>query len=436
MITQREYKARRQTLMSNMDKDSIAIISTSPEYPKTQDIPHRFRPNGNFYHLTGFDEPEAIAVLIPNRKEGEFVLFNRPRDPAKEIWDGFRQGQEGAIKSLGADQSYSIKDFDTEILKLIHGKKHIYYQIGFEVSLENKIVGWITDLRQQSRSGTVVPTSLNDVTAMINEMRLIKSDAEIAVMRKAGEINREAHERAMKNCKVGMTESQLAAEYNYIYNRHGCWSMAYEPIVAGGENACILHYRAGLRVLNDGELVLADVGQEYEWYASDVTRTFPVNGKFSPEQKAVYELVLSIQEAILAMIKPGLSYDKMQETAIKLTTQGLIDLGILKGNVAELIEKKAYIDFYMHRSGHWIGSDVHDVSAYKIDGQWVTLKPGMALTVEPGIYIAANNQNVDAKWRGIGVRIEDDIVVTENGHENLTGSIPKTVKDIEAFMAK
>ena len=284
--------------------------------------------------------------------------------------------------------------------------------------------------------GTIFPTEMIDATAIINEMRAIKTAAEIAIMRKAGKINVTAHQRMMQTCAAGMSEIQLAAEGTYIYGQNNCTDLAYQSIVATGTNACILHYRAGNRLLQNGELVLIDMGEEYEWYASDVTRTFPVNGKFSPEQKQIYELVLNVQLAIIDLIKPGVPFDHLQEVTVRLITEGLVKLGLLKGNVPDLIANKAYFDFYMHRVSHWIGLDAHDVAPYKINGQWRPLQAGMALTVEPGIYIAPNNENVDVKWRGIGIRIEDDVVVTETGCENLTGAAPKTVAEIEAMMKR
>jgi Xaa-Pro aminopeptidase len=375
-----------------------------------------------------------MAVLIPHREEGEFILFNRSRDPAKEIWDGFRAGQEGAISEHGADEAHAIEEFYDMMPTLLEGKHKIYYQFGFEDALEDTVAMWINDARKKVRSGVIIPTVLEDVTALINDMRLIKSSAEIEVLRKAAAINVEAHTRAMQHCKPGMTESQLGAELNYVYNQHACWTWAYEPIVGSGSHACILHYRVGERVMQSGELVLVDAGQEYHWYASDITRTYPINGKFSAEQKAVYEAVLRVQLALLDMIKPGIPYNMMQETAIKLITQELITLGLLQGAVEENIKNKTYMDFYMHKSGHWMGLDVHDVSIYAVNGKWRELQPGMVLTVEPGIYISPKNMNVDKKWRGIGIRIEDDIVITEHGNENLTGHLAKTVEEIEAIV--
>ena len=434
MIPIVEYQQRRQTLMQKMNANSIAIICTNHEHMRTQDIHFRFRPNGNFYYLTGFAEAECIVVLIPGRAEGECILFNLPRDPAREIWDGPRAGQEGAVKDLGADQAFPIEQFSNMLPDLLLGKQTLFYQIGFENGIDQLLVSCLNKFRNQSRLGTTFPTEMMDATAIINEMRAIKSPAEIAIMRKAGQINIAAHQRMMETCTADMSEIQLAAEGIYTYGKNNCTELAYQSIVATGSNACILHYRAGDRALQKGELVLIDMGEEYEWYASDVTRTFPVSGKFSPEQKQVYELVLSVQLTIIDLIKPGVAFDSLQEKTVRLITEGLVTLGLLKGKIDDLIASKAYFDFYMHRVSHWIGLDAHDTAPYKINGQWRPLQVGMALTVEPGIYISPNNKNVEARWRGIGIRIEDDVVVTENGCENLTGKAPKTIAEIEAIM--
>ncbi len=433
-IPQTEYQQRRQQLMQKMAPNSVAIICTGLEYPRTQDCCYRFRPNSNFYYMTGFAEPEAIAVLIPGREDGEYILFNRVRDPAKEIWDGPRAGQTGAVKEYLADQAFPIEDLDLIVPELLQDKSTLYYQYGFENGIDDEVISWRDEIRQQMRRGMTFPSTIINVTDLINEMRLIKSPAEIAVLRKAGAINIEAHKRGMKMCVAGMTERQLCSEILYVYGQQGCMDVAYDPIVANGNNACTLHYFAGNPTLKDGELVLIDMGEEYAWYASDITRTFPVNGKFTTEQRAIYELVLSVQNAIIQMVKPGLNFSVLQQTAIQLLTEGLVKLGLLKGSVEQLIAEKAYVAFYPHSISHWMGLDVHDVSNYKVNGQWRDLEVGMVFTVEPGIYIQPDNENVDAKWRGIGVRIEDNIVVTTTGCENLTAQLPKTVNDIEALM--
>jgi Xaa-Pro aminopeptidase len=433
MITQTEYKHRRDTLLAQMGKNSLAIIPTNLEYPRTQDIHYVFRPGSDFYYLTGFSEPEAILVLLSgtDKEKARCILFNRPRDIEREIWDGFRAGQEGAVLHYGMNEAYNIDTFEKELPNLLSSREAIFYPIGGEFALEGKITSALNLLRAKVRKGINTPRAFFDVAALTHQMRLIKSEAEIAVIQKAANINNEAHLRAMKACRAGMSERALAAELLYVYHQHDCLELAYHPIVATGDNACILHYYAGNRVLKEGELVLLDVGQEYEWYASDVTRTYPVNGKFSREQQMIYELVLHTQETILRMIKPGLAYHKMQETAIRTLTQGLVDLKLLKGSVDSLIEEKAYLDFYMHGAGHWMGLEVHDVGQYKKNDAWVPLEKGMVFTVEPGIYISPSNTKVDEKFRGIGVRIEDDVLVTDKGVHNFNAALPKKVAEIE-----
>ena len=435
MITTAEYKQRREKLMQQMGNDSIAIICTNPEFTRTQDVNYLFRPDGNFYYLTGFREAEAAAVLIPGNADGEFILFNRPRDTNKEVWRGECAGQAGAVNDFGADCALSIEDFATTIIDLIKGKQKIFYQFGFVNNIDAQITGWQRALQQQVRSGVAAANAHINVSDIINEMRVIKSNAEIDVLRQAARINSKAHQRAMQTCRSDISEIQLSAELNYIYGQHNCLEMAYPPIVASGANACTLHHLAGEKILKEGELVLIDMGEEYQYYASDVTRTIPVSGKFSTAQKAIYELVLHTQMTVLDSIKPAISFNKLQQLAIVTITEGLLALNLLQGKRDDLIAKKAYTAFYPHNVSHWLGLDVHDVSAYKIRNKWRQLQPGMVITVEPGIYIQPNNKQVDAKWRGIGVRIEDDIIVTANGYENLTAAIPKTVQDVENLMA-
>lgn len=434
MVTIAEYQQRRKHLMQQMGHDSIAIICTNPEFTRIQDVHYTFRPDSNFYYLTGFAEPNAVAVLVPGDANEDFILFNRSRDTNKEIWQGVRAGQVGAIKDYGADRAFAIEDFPTIIMDLLKGKQKIFYQFGFINNMHVDIAAWQKALRQKVRSGISLASTHINVSDIINEMRVIKSAAEIDMLRQAANINSKAHRHAMQVCRPGMSEIQLSAELNYVYGQHHCLEMAYPPIVASGTNACTLHYLAGEKTLQDGELVLIDMGEEYQYYASDITRTLPVSGKFSAEQKAIYELVLHTQIVVLNSIKPAMPFDTLQQLAITTITEGLIALNLLQGNRDDLIASKAYRVFYPHNVSHWLGLDVHDVSTYKTNDSWRKLQPGMVLTVEPGIYIQPNNTHVDAKWRGIGVRIEDDVVVTHNGHENLTATIPKTVRDIEHFM--
>lgn len=435
MIPQTEYQLRRQHLMQQLPENSIAIICTRPEYPRTQDCAYRFRPASNFYYLTGFTEPEAIIVLIPGRAEGETIFFNRISDPLQEMWHGYRAGQTGAINDFLADEAFPIEEFNEIVPELIKNKSVLAYQFGFENDIDHEIAIWRDAIRGQIRQGANFPATIINITEMINEMRVIKSPAEIEVLKKAGSINTLAHKRAMQMCAPGMSELQLFSELNYVYGQHNCLDLAYDPIVAAGSNACTLHYRASETILKDGELVLIDMGEEYEWYGSDVTRTFPVNGKFSPEQKIIYQCVLDVQLALIDIIKPGLLYNEIQATAARLMTEGLISIGLLEGDVDELVASKAYFELYPHGAGHWLGLDIHDVSNYKIGNEWRPLEVGMVFTIEPGIYVQLNNTRLDKKWHGIGVRIEDNIVVTETGCEILNTGLPKTIEEIEALMA-
>ena len=435
MITAEEYKQRRKKLMQQLGDNSIAVIVTNTEQQRNKDTFFPFRPNSSFYYLTGFIEPDAIAILIPNDAEGIFILLNRPRQPNQEIWDGHRTGQLGAVENFAADHAYSIETLNSMIPKLLSNKQRIFYPFDFMTATNTATATWQAQLQQLIKN-IAESQPCFDVNEIIDEMRLIKSPAELNILRNAAKINTVAHQQAMKNCDSEMTEIQLSAELNYIYGRHNCLAMAYTPIVAAGKHACTLHHLTGNKKLQEGELVLIDMGEEYQYYASDVTRTFPINGKFSAEQKVLYELVLHTQLTVLATIKPGITFATLQQLTIHTLTTGLVKLGILQGDVAQLITNKAYFEFYMHNIGHWLGLDVHDVGQYKVNQQWRALAPGMVLTIEPGIYIQADNRKVDEKWRGIGIRIEDNIIVTDTGHENITAAIPRTVQEIEATMSR
>jgi len=431
-ITAKEYQQRRLDLLSRLEKNSIAIIPSAKETLRNKDVHFPFRQHSEFFYLTGFVEPDAVAVL--SNKKNNFILFNRAVDPDREIWDGPCVGQKDACKIYGANDAFPIDQIDEELQQLLLNCDHLYYVFGIDESLDKKILVWLGEIRGLERNGISVPNEIIDLGATLHEMRLYKSESEIACMRKAGEITAKAHRRAMQTCKPGMMEYQLEAEILHEFFQHGCRSPAYNSIVGSGENACVLHYINNDKEMNDGDLVLIDAGAEYSYYASDVTRTFPVNGTFSEEQKAIYEIVLAAQTAGINQVKPGVEWSKIQETIVEVITQGLVDLKILKGDVKELIESRKYKDFYMHSSGHWLGLDVHDVGSYKIDDKWRKLEPGMTLTVEPGIYITSGQKSVNKKWWGIGIRIEDDILVTESGNEVMTAAVPKTIPDIEELM--
>lgn len=436
MIKMTEYAKRRKALMREIGSGGIAIVAAGPEVIRNNDAEYPYRQDSDFYYLTGFNEPQSIMVLAPKRKAGEYILFNRVRDPASEVWTGVRSGQQGARKTYLADQSFPIEDFEKLLPELLAGRECVYFPIGHDRSFDDTIMSGVNQLRKMVRKGVEAPIEFVDLTAYIHEMRVVKSRDEISTIKKAVEISSDAHIRAMQVCKPGMYEYELEAELAYEFIRQGARAPAYTPIVGAGANGCILHYISNNAKIRDGDLVLIDAGAEYHNYAADITRTFPANGSFTGEQSAIYELVLESQLAAIKTVKAGSLWPKAQETIIKILTQGLVDLGILKGRVDTLIEKKAYLPFYMHNSGHWLGLDVHDRGSYRDDGSWRKLQAGMVLTIEPGLYISADIPGVHKRWHNIGVRIEDDIVVTAKGCDVLSHRVPKAIDDVEALMAE
>lgn len=435
MIKMTEYAKRRKALMRQVGSSGIIIVPAASETHRNADAMYAYRQNSDFYYLTGFNEPEAVLVLAPGRKEGEYLLFNRVRDRSREIWDGPRAGQEGARKIFGADQSFAIHEFETMLPDLLADREVIHYPLGTNPAFDEVIMRGVNTVRSQIRRGVQSPESFCNITPTIHEMRIFKSKDEVAVMRHAAEISAQAHIRAMQICKPGMYEYQLEAELMHEFISNGARFPAYSSIVGSGLNSCILHYISNDRKIHDGDMVLIDAGCEYENYASDITRTFPANGKFSAEQRAIYELVLESQLAALKSVKPGALWTAPQDVIVKILTQGLIDLGILKGKRDSLIEQQAYMPFYMHRSGHFLGLDVHDSGRYRVNNKWRKLEPGMALTIEPGLYISADIPGVHKRWHNIGVRIEDDVVVTSKGCDILSKDVPKSIDEIEAIMA-
>ena len=434
-IPKSEYARRRKTLMEQMGPDSIAILPAAPMYIRNRDVEHVYRQDSDFQYLSGFPEPEAVIALIPGREHGEYVLFCRERDPERELWDGLRAGQDGAVRDYGADDAFPIGDIDDILPGLIEGRERVYYAIGSNETFDHRLMEWIKTIRSKARQGAQPPSEFVALDHLLHDLRLYKSAAEVKVMQVAAEISARAHVRAMQAARPGLFEYHLEAELDYEFRKGGAKMPAYGSIVASGRNACILHYRENDQPLKDGDLVLIDAGCEIDCYASDITRTFPVNGRFSAEQKAIYELVLAANEEAFKHIAPGRHWNEAHEATVRVITAGLVELGLLQGEVDALIASEAYKPFYMHRAGHWLGMDVHDVGDYKVGGVWRELEPGMCMTVEPGIYIAADNQNVERRWRGIGVRIEDDVVVTKTGCQVLTGGVPKRVEEIEALMA-
>ena len=435
MITAKEYAARRRELMAMMAANSIAIVTAAPEKIRSRDTHYPYKQATSLSYLCGFAEPESVLVLIPGREQGECLLFCREKDKLRETWDGYRSGPERAVTDFAVDDAFPIGDMDEILTGMLEGKERVYYAIGKDADFDRHLMAWINEIREQKNRGSAPPGEFVDLDHLVNEMRLIKTASELKLMRKAGEISARAHCRAMKVSVPGIYEYQLQAEIEHEFMVSGATAPAYTSIVGGGKNGCILHYIENRQKINDGELVLIDAGCEYENYAADITRTFPVNGKFSSEQAAIYDIVLQAQAEAIALIAPGAPYNVANDATIAVITEGMRDLGILNGELSELIERQAYKDFYMHSSGHWLGMDVHDVGDYKIDNQWRIYEPGMVVTVEPGIYISPDNTAVAEKWRGLAVRIEDDIAVTKTGCEDLTAAVPKRRADIESLMA-
>ncbi|MES2919638.1 MAG: Xaa-Pro aminopeptidase [Pseudomonadota bacterium] len=431
-----EFARRRQALMNMMEPNSIAILPAAPHYKRNRDTEYRYRQDSDFFYLSGFPEPEAVICLIPGRPQGEYVLFCRERDREMEIWNGYRAGPEGAVADFGASDAFPITDIDEIIPGLIEGRERVYVSMGAQPLFDQRLMGWVNSIRAKARSGLHAPGEFMMLDHLLHDLRLFKSSEELKVMRRAAALSARAHVRAMQAAKPGMTEYELEAELMHEFLKNGCAAPAYNTIVGSGANACILHYVENSQVMRDGDLVLIDAGGELDHYAADITRTFPVNGRFSPEQKAIYQLVLDSQLAAIASVKPGAHWNTPHEIVVNVLTEGLLALGLLTGSKEECIANESYRQFFMHRTGHWLGMDVHDVGDYKVDNQWRELEPGMVMTVEPGLYIAPDCATVDPKWRGIGVRIEDDVLVTKTGSEVLTHGVPKAVADIEALMAR
>jgi len=430
-----EYPKRRQALMEKMSPNSIAILASAPVTVRNRDVEHPFRQDSDFYYLSGFDEEHSVLVLIPGREHGEYVLFCQEKIKEQEIWTGRRVGPEAAPETLGCDDAFPITDIDDILPGLIEGKDRIYANLGTSPEFDQKLMQWVNHIKTQVRSGATPPHEFSALDHLLHELRLVKSPAEVEVMRHAAEISAEAHTRAMQIVRPGMREYQLEADIMQIFMAAGSRWPAYPSIVGAGDNGCILHYTRNDDEIKDGDLVLIDAGCELDYYASDITRTFPANGTFSEPQRKLYQLVLDAQAAAIAATKAGNHWNQPHEAAVQVLTEGLVELGLLEGEVDELIESQAYRQFYMHKTGHWLGMDVHDVGEYRVNGEWRTLAPGMVLTIEPGLYVAPDDDSVDEQWRGIGIRIEDDVVVTEEGCDILTKDVVKEIADIEALMS-
>ncbi|MDJ0917059.1 MAG: Xaa-Pro aminopeptidase [Woeseiaceae bacterium] len=431
-MNQKEFARRRRQLMRMMGHGGIAILPAAPQQPRSRDVEHRYRQDSDFYYLTGFDEPEAVAVLVPGRKNGEFLLFCREKNAEKELWDGHRSGPEGVVQDFGADDAFPIDDIDEILPGIMESCSRVYYAMGLNAEFDGHVADWVNSLRSGGSRGVHVPQEFVALDHLLHDMRLYKSRPEISAMRRAAKVAVAAHERAMKATRPGMYEYELEAEFLYEFRRHDAWT-SYSPIVGGGANACTLHYVTNRDELKDGDLVLIDAGCELDFYASDITRTFPVNGRFSPEQRAVYEIVLEAQLAAIDKTAKGNHWDEPHAAAVRVITRGLKKLGLLEGTLPKLIKEGAYRQFFMHKTGHWLGMDVHDVGDYKVGDEWRLLESGMVTTVEPGIYIP-NTRKYPAKFRGIGIRIEDDVAITAKGPDVLSKGLVKEPDAIEALM--
>jgi len=422
-----------QEFMRRMDQKSVAIIPGAREATRSNDTQYRFRQDSDFYYLTGFEEPDSIAVVAPGR-EKKYTLFVRPRDPEQEIWVGRRAGVEGAKSEFGADESFPVAEFETKLQDILDGADKLYFRLGSYPDLDNTIIKQIAQMRALNRKPIHPPQTIIDPATIVHEMRVLKSPAEIELMQKAADIAAEAHVEAMKTVKPGMKEYEVEAQIEQVFRRRGASGPSYTSIVGAGANATVLHYINNDGELRAGDLLLVDAGAEYKGYASDITRTFPINGRFSKAQREIYDLVLETQMSCVEMVRPGVTHDELKTHSVEMLTEGMVKLGLLKGEPAQLVKEEKYKQFYMHGLGHLLGIDVHDVGVYYYDKQSRALEPGVVMTVEPGIYIAPDTKDIPEQYLGIGVRIEDDVLCTANGPQVLTTGVPKNADEIEALM--
>jgi Xaa-Pro aminopeptidase len=434
MIEPREYARRRKQLMRMAGPDAIVIVGAAPERVRNNDAHYPYRQDSDFHYLTGFPEPDAVLALVPGRAPSETILFCRERDAERERWDGPRAGTDGAVATFGMDDAFPIDDVDDILPGLIEGRTRVYYHFGRDTEFDLKLIGWVNRVRAQVRQGAKPPHEFVALSHLLHDLRLYKSRGELRLMRKSAHIAADAHVRAMRATRPGMNEHEVEAELLHTFRKHGAVP-SYEPIVGGGANGCVLHYRANNSELRDGDLLLVDAGAEYECYASDITRTYPVNGRWSPEQRALYDLVLAAQLDAIDEVRVGRAFDAYHHAAVRTLTKGLCKLGLLSGGLEKNLREHAYRKFYMHKTGHWLGLDVHDAGDYRVDGEYRVLEPGMVVTVEPGLYIAPDAKGVPPKFRGIGIRIEDDVVVTDGDPEVISAGAPKAADEIEALMA-
>jgi len=433
-MNSKEFARRRKQLMRMVGQGGIAILPSAPIRTRSRDVEYRFRQDSDFYYLTGFAEPDAVAVLAPGRDKGEYLLFCRERDPDKELWDGRRSGPDGAIEDFAADDAFPIADIDDILPGIMESCSRVYYTMGLYSDFDTRIADWVNSLRSRESRGVHTPQEFVALDHLLHDMRLYKSRAEISAMRKSAKVAVEAHTRAMRMVRAGLYEYEVEAEFVSEFRRNSAW-LSYSPIVGTGANACTLHYVENNAVLQDGDLLLIDAGCELDYYASDVTRTIPVSGRFSPEQRAVYEIVLEAQLAAIDKTQKDNHWNEPHDAAVKVITKGLKKIGLLEGTLPRLIRDGAYRQFFMHRTGHWLGMDVHDVGDYKVGDEWRLLESGMVTTVEPGIYIPASRK-VPARWRNIGIRIEDDVAVTNKGPDVLSKGLAKDPDEIESLMQR
>lgn len=435
MLSIQDFTQHRNNLLEKMQDNSVAVIPSAKLQPRNRDVDFPLRQDSDFFYLTGFTEDNACLVLIKKQSKTKSVLFCQPKIKEQEIWEGIRLGPDAAIETLAVDEAHSVSELSETLPKLMEDTEAVYAAWGTKKTWDKTLIDAIEKTKLKIRMGIRAPTAMLAIEPLLHEMRLIKGEGEITFMDEAAELSAQAHIKAMEAVKPGMQEYQLEAIIEHHCAMAGGRTMAYPSIVGSGDNACILHYTENDQTIKAGDLILIDAGCEIQHYASDITRTFPASGKFSDEQKALYQIVLDAQIAAIDAVKPGNHFNHPHEAALNVITQGLVDQGLLQGDIDTLIEEEAYKPFYMHKTGHWLGLDVHDVGQYKQGGEWRTLEPGMVLTVEPGIYVAPDDTSVDEKWRGIGIRIEDDVLVTEESNRVLTASVPKSIKEIETLMA-
>lgn len=432
-ISAKAYARRRKQLMRMAGDDAILVLPSANELIRSRDTHYPYRQDSDLWYLTGFPEPEAVLVLVPGRKHGETLLFCRERDLEREGWDGPRFGPEGAVEAFGLDDAYPIADLDDILPGLLEGRSRVYYHFGRDQEFDLKLIGWLNRVRAMVRQGAQPPHEFLELGHLLDEMRLFKDRDELKLMQRAADISVQAHEVAMRAARPGVREYELQAELERVFRMHDA-EPAYGSIVGAGANGCVLHYRANNGVARDGDLVLIDAGAEFRGYAADITRTFPVGGRFSAPQRALHDLVGAAQAAALAQARPGVAYEAGHNAAVETLTEGLLKLGLLKGKLEKNIADGSYRRYYRHKTGHWLGLDVHDVGEYRIEGESRLLEPGMVFTIEPGLYVSADDTSVDPKWRGIGIRTEDDVLVTKDGYQVLTDKLARSADEIEALM--